>query len=111
MKEMLKKDYCMEPINIYDNPLTDDLRKEFNELYAKLVNLNFKERTKRSEEVSNLQNKIIANKNQNYIEVLKNIYEKPHLYSSVTIMFILDKETEDCLYKLHQLLIKNERNF
>lgn len=101
----------MEPIKIYDNPLTDDLRKEFNELYAKLVNLNFKERTKRSKKVSNLQNKIIANKNQNYIEVLKNIYEKPHLYSSVTIMFILDKETEDCLYKLHQLLIKNERDF
>lgn len=111
MKEMLKKDYCMEPIKIYDNPLTDNLRKEFNELYVELVDLNFKERIKRSEEVSNLQNKIIANKNQNYIEVLKNICKNPHLYSSVTITFILDKETEDCLYKLHQLLIKNERDF
>lgn len=101
----------METIKIYDNPLTDNLRKKFNKLYAKLVNLNFKERTKRSKKVSNLQNKIIANKNQNYIEGLKNICKNPHLYSSVTIMFILDKETEDCLYKLHQLLIKNERDF
>ena len=69
----------MEPIKIYDNPLTDNLRKEFNELYVELVDLNFKERIKRSEEVSNLQNKIIDNKNQNYLKFLKNIYEN-HIF-------------------------------
>lgn len=69
----------MEPIKIYDNPLIDNLRKEFNELYVELVDLNFKERTKRSEDVNNLQNKIIDNKNQNYLKFLKNIYEN-HIF-------------------------------
>ncbi len=79
MKEMLKKDYCMEPIKIYDNPLIDNLRRQFSELYVELVDLNFKERTKRSEDVNNLQNKIIDNKNQNYLKFLKNIYEN-HIF-------------------------------
>ena len=69
----------MEPIKIYDNPLIDNLRKEFNELYVELVDLNFKERTKRSEDVNNLQNKIIDNKNQNSLKFLKNIYEN-HIF-------------------------------
>lgn len=69
----------MEPIKIYDNPLIDNLRKEFNELYVELVDLNFKEKTKRSEDVNNLQNKIIDNKNQNYLKFLKNIYEN-HIF-------------------------------
>ena len=69
----------MEPIKIYDNPLIDNLRKEFNEFYVELVDLNFKERTKRSEDVNNLQNKIIDNKNQNYLKFLKNIYEN-HIF-------------------------------
>lgn len=69
----------MEPIKIYDNPLIDNLRRQFSELYVELVDLNFKERTKRSEDVNNLQNKIIDNKNQNYLKFLKNIYEN-HIF-------------------------------
>lgn len=69
----------MEPIKIYDNPLIDNLRRQFSELYVELVDLNFKERTKRSEDVNNLQNKIIDNKNQNYLKSLKNIYEN-HIF-------------------------------
>lgn len=101
----------MEPIKIVDNPLTNNFREEFNKLYCELKDLDFLDRVKKSEEISNLQNKIIDNKNQNYFEFCKKLFEKNPLYTPVTITFILDKETENCLLKLHQLLIRNERNF
>ena len=101
----------MDTIKIYDNKLTPELREKFDILYHELKDLDYRDRIKKSNEISYLQKLIIDNKNQNYLNFCKILFEKDPFFTPVTITFILDRETEDCIKKLQLLLLDNEKEF
>lgn len=100
----------METVVICDNKLTDNLREQFINLYNNLKNLSFSERLKKSDYINDLCEKIIQNKNRNYINFIKKFYEDNHFFGcqEINLIFKLDGETEKCIRSLHQLLIKQE---
>lgn len=103
----------MEPVVIRDNQLTDNLREQFNNLYNDLKNLPFRERLKKSDYINDLCERIIQNKNQNYMNFIKKFYEDNRFfgYQEINLIFKLDEETEKCIRSLHQLLIKQGGEF
>ena len=106
----------MEPliqqIVLRDNKLTDEIRKEANELLRRIINdphlLTFL-----YENLFNLLKKIYDNSNKNFYEV-SNDYTSRFRYLPVEIYSIPDAETEELIQKIFRTIAeikqKDEKN-